>query len=66
MKVQKIAQEQKFTPVELRITIESKEERELLRELFFYNKPVTSEIYYNDRVKQEKLGVMMRGILECL
>ena len=66
MKVQKITQEQKFTPVELRITIQSQEEYSLFYNLMWHSTSVPREVYVDEPEQQELLSKMMQSIIEYL
>ena len=63
MKVQK-TQEKVFTPVQLNITFETKEEYKVFRELVFWNKTITCTIYTEQQQTERViLQDMMQQIL---
>lgn len=66
MKVQKITQEQQFTPIELRITFETADEYSMLRNLMWYNAAIPVVVFKDDPEKQTALSRMMSSILASL
>ena len=65
MKVQK-TQEKVFTPVQLNITFETKEEYEVFRELVFWNKTIPCTIYTKQLIERVILQDVMQRIGDAL
>ena len=60
MKVQK-TQEKVFTPVQLNITFETKEEYEVFRELVFWNKTIPCTIYTEQQLTER---VILQDVMQ--
>lgn len=65
MKVETIT-ETGFRPIELKITIESQEEKELLKRLFLLDVSIPELVFGNDPEKENKLNKIMREIYQAL
>ena len=65
MKVQKVLQEQEFTPIELRITIESQEEYDMIKTMMLYDVSIPLLVYEVDDEKRKALRHLMNS-LQCL